>query len=409
MRLGRAVRLSRKALFAHRLRAGLVLLSVGVGVAAVLAAAAIGAGARREVLRRIERLGTNLLVVRPAQVERSAARRQVRGLARSLTLDDYRAIAALPAVRRAAPALEGGARVEARGVATTATLLGTTPAFPAVRNFELAAGRFLDEDDERAARRVAVVGARVAEALFPGEDPVGRDVRLRRAPFEVVGVLRPKGASAAGGDEDSLVWVPLGTARRRVFNSSWLDVVFVSAVDRDRMAALEAEIAALLRQRHSTAAPGGAGRSDDFTVQNTSRLLAIERQMGDSLSLVASGLGALALLVGSTGILALMLVSVRERTGEIGLRLAVGARPRDILAQFLIEATLLALAGWAAGLALGAAAALVVTVATSWTLGLPAGALRASLAMAVTVGLASGALPALRASRLRPIAALRAE
>lgn len=453
-RFVRTVRQSRRALGAHRLRAGLALTSVAIGVAAVVVTSAIGTGMQRDVLRRMESVGTNLLVVRPAQVrqlKRLGARAEFRGFVTTLEVADYEAIAALDDVAAAAPGAETTATVKAGTLATTSRVLGTTTAFLRVQRLRVEAGRFIEADDDRHARRVVVLGGRAARTLFPerttadvvgrtvsgaaaasnatdaasgvdtasnaalgmdaGTDAdtgdgvgaaIGREVRIRGVPFEVVGVLALQGSLADGAEQDNQVIVPIRTALRRVLNVDWLSTVFVSVRDLDRMGRAETGIAALLRERHRL-----DGRADDFGVQNTVRFLAMQKEMADSLTLLTTGLAALALLVGGIGILALMLLSVKERTAEIGLRMALGARPRDILGQFLIEATLLALGGWAAGTLLGVLGAAGVALGTTWAIAVPRDALIASFAMAVATGLGFGAVPARRASLLPPIEALR--
>lgn len=402
MKLRRRLRLSLRALFAQRLRAALGLAAVAMGVAAVLVTSALGEGAEGEVVRSIETMGSDLLVVRPAQVKRLASRRTVRGVVTSLRLEDYEAIRGLALLRQGAPAVEGGVRVKAGSGSMAASAFGTTGAFLDLRRLRLRSGRFLDEEDDRLGARVAVLGGRLAETLFRGEDPVGRAVRLRGVPFEVVGVLEARGVLADGSDEDAKVFIPIRTALRRVFNVSWLSAVFAAAASPERMEEAEREIRGLLRERHRLA----EGRADDFAVQNQAKLLSMQKQLVDSLALLTGGLSGVALLVGGVGILALMLLSVKERTAEIGLRMAVGARPRDILLQFLGEATLLALAGWTTGALGGGVAAAAVAFGTSWAVAVPGEALLASFAMAVLTGLGFGALPARKASLLPPIQAL---
>jgi putative ABC transport system permease protein len=412
MRLARALRPALRALAAHRLRAGLALCGVAIGVAAVLLTGALGAGAEREVSRSLETMGTNLLVVRPVPAKRLVARKEVRGFVTTLTPADAAALAELDAVDEAMPGMEGTLRVKGGGGSVTATVLGATRAFPRVRRFRLGAGRFFDAEEETGARRVAVLGARVAERLF-GDEPaaalIGRGLRLRGIPFEIVGVLEAKGVLADGSDEDNTIVIPIRTALRRVFNVAYLSTIFVTVREsnrRGRMDAAQMEIGALLRQRHRLR---GDAPTDDFAVQDKAKLLASQRETVGTLTLFIAGISALALLVGGTGILALMLLSVKERTGEIGLRLAVGARPRDILVQFLAEATALALGGWFAGVALAALGTVSLALGTSWKVAVPAGALLASLAMALVTGLGFGAVPARRASRLPPIRALGTE
>ena len=395
MKLRRAFRMSIRALFAHKVRAALALSSVAAGVAAVVLTSAIGTGAQREVVKKIETMGTNLLIVRPAQVERLASRKTIRGLVTTLVPDDADAIAALPSVASAAPGVERPVRVKAGAVASMTKVLGTTPPFLRIRNFRVRHGRFFDERDDL--RRVAVLGARTAEALFPEGEAVGREIRVRGVPFEVIGVLEAKGVTPDGGDEDNQVVVPFRTAMRRVFNVTWITTIYVTAWSGEAAPPLSKDIRALLLERH--------GR-EDFAVQNTTKFLSMQKQTADFLTLLATGLGAIALVVGGAGILALMLMSVRERTSEIGLRMAVGATPNDILAQFLFEATLLALGGWMAGLAIGWIGAVAVAIGTDWTLALPVNALLASIVMVAITGLGFGAFPARKASLLPPIEAL---
>ncbi|HLA76043.1 MAG TPA: ABC transporter permease [Vicinamibacteria bacterium] len=398
------MRPSLRALAAHKVRATLALASVAMGVAAVVVTSALGKGAEGEVQRGIDAMGTNLVVVRPAQVKRLVARKGLRGFATSLRIEDHQEIAALSFTREAAPAAEAGMRVKAGGGSMVASVTGTSAAFMALRNLRLRSGRFLGAEEDSSGSRVAVLGARVADTLFPGADPIGLAIRIRGVPFEVVGVLEPRGVLADGSDEDSKVLIPIRTALRRVFNSRWLTAIFVAVGDPERMAEAELAIRDLLRERHRL----GTGKPDDFAIQNQAKLLAMQKRMVDSLSLLTTGLAGVSLLVGGAGILALMLLSVKERTGEIGLRMAVGARPRDILLQFLTEATLLALGGWLAGIAVGALAVAAAALITGWRVGVPAEAALATLATAMVTGLGFGALPARQAALLPPIKALAA-
>ncbi len=401
MRAGRCVRSSLRALAAQKTRTVLALTSVAIGVAAVFVTSAVARGAQREMLRGMEALGTNILVVKPAPVNRTVARKEIRGLATSLTLDDYHALAELPVVSEAAPAVEGGMRVKAGGQAMTTTVRGTTSTFLRVRRFRVRAGRFFDADGE-ANLRVAVLGARVEENLFPEHDAVGGTLWIRGVPFEIVGTLEAKGV-LADGDEDSQVLVPIETARRRVFNLTWLSTVYVSLGDAaDRSNAID-EMGRLLRERHRVAV---RGRPDDFVIQDPTKFLDGQRATAATLARAAVSLASVATLVGGAGILALMLLSVKARTSEIGLRVAIGARRRDIVVQFLIEATALAVGGWMAGTMLGGVLTTSIAAATRWRIVVPFDAVVASFAMAVTAGLGFGALPARRAAGVRPIEAL---
>jgi putative ABC transport system permease protein len=394
MKLRRSFRMSLRALFAHKLRAVLALASVAVGVAATVLTSAIGTGAQQEVVRKIETMGTNLLIVRPAQVERLASRKTIRGVVTTLTPEDAEAVGALASVANAAPGVERTVRVKGGALASMTKVLGTTPRFLTIRNFRVREGRMFDDGDDL--QRVAVLGPRIADALFPNGHAAGAEIRLRGIPFDVIGVLEAKGLSADGADEDNQILIPLRTAMRRVYNTTWLTSIFLNATDVE---AARVDIEQLLRARH---------RGEDFSVQNTTKFLSMQKQTADFLTLLATALAGIALVVGGAGILALMLMSVRERTSEIGLRIAVGATPNDILAQFLFEATLLALGGWMAGLFIGSIGAAAVALGTEWTLAVPVDALLATAVMVVVAGLGFGAVPARKASLLPPIEALLA-
>jgi putative ABC transport system permease protein len=402
--LARRLGPSLRALAAHKARTALVLGSVAVGVAAVLLTSAVGKGAEQEVMRGIESLGPNLVIVRPAPVKKTAARKAIRGLVTTLRVEDYEAVRELADTAEAAPGAEQALRVKGGNGSTVGRVLGTGPAFVTLRRMRIRAGRFFDGEDDQAARRVAVLGDRIATTLFGPGDPVGDTVRIRGVPFEVIGVLSSRGVQADGSDEDNLVLVPIRTALRRVFNTRRLTTVFVGLRDSDGMDEAERAIRARLRERHRLR----DGKPDDFAVQNQARLVAMQQRTVESLTLLTSGLAAVSLVVAGIGILGLMLVSVKERTAEIGLRMAVGARPRDILVQFLAEAALLATGGWLVGAALAAAGAAVTALATEWKVGAPLAAVAASFITTTATGLVFGAFPARKAARMPAVVALGA-
>jgi len=343
-------------------------------------------------------------VVRPAQVDKLVARKAVRGQVTSLRIEDCDEISALAAVREAAPGTEMRMRLKAGRGSTDALVLGTSAAFRSLRSLRLRYGRFFQSSEDAAAQRVAVLGARVAEALFPGRDPTGAAIRIRGLPFEIVGVLAGRGVLPDGSDEDGNVFVPSRTALRRLFNSTWLSAVFVSARD-GRMDETEAEIRRLLRNRHRLA----ADKPDDFAIQSQAKLLALREAVADSLSMLALGLAGASMLVSGTGVLALMLLSVKERTAEIGLRMAIGARRSDVFLQFFAEASILALGGWLVGAVLAAFTVGAMALASDWPVGLPVSGLAATLVVTAATGIGFGALPARKAARMPPIRALQGQ
>ncbi len=406
MRVLRALRVSTRGLFAHRMRATLAVSSVAAGVVAVVVTGSIGQGAKEEVLRQTESIGTNLLVVRPAQVSNSAARKNVKGVVTTLRLDDYQAITQISRVSAAVPGFESSVVVKADNLSMSAMVLGTTFPYLDVCRFRLYQGRFLTDDDDFSANRVAVLGARVNEMLFGEQNAIGQQIRIRNVPFEVVGVLEAKGVLADGSDEDDRIVIPIRTALRRVFNSTWLNAIFISVRDVSEMDGARTDVNALLRERHRLVQ---RNKPDDFSLQDKTKVLAARKQLADSLTLLATGLAAASLVVGGVGILALMLMSVKERTAEIGLRMAIGAKPRDIFVQFLLEATSIAAGGWLAGMAIAAAATGIIGRATDWTTSISSGLEFVTLSIVMTSGLVFGAYPARKASLMPPIRALRME
>ena len=403
------VRVALRALRRNKLRSALTMLGIVIGVGAVIAMVSIGTGADAEVQRQIRSLGTNMLVVVPGATT-SAGVRSGWGGASTLTAGDARAIASeCPDVVEVAWAKRRIAQV-IQGERNWSTLVqGVTPSYASVRSWPLAAGSFFAQRDEDGASRVAVLGRTVVDQLFaPGEDPLGAAVRIEGVAFRVVGVLQPIGQNAFGQDQDDVVVIPFSTAERRVIGTEFLgsvDLIFAKARGLDAMGSAGAQIGALLRDRHRIA----AGRDDDFTVRNPSDMARASQEASRVMTNLLFSVASISLLVGGIGIMNILLVSVTERTREIGLRMAVGAKGRHILLQFLVEATALALAGGLAGAALGIGAARLLSALAGWpTLIAPATVL-GSVLFAGAVGTFFGFYPARRAAGLDPITALRWE
>lgn len=408
MRLGRNLLLSAKALLRHRVRTALALSGTAVGVGAVLVMTAVGEGAEVEVLSEIDALGRNLLIVNAGDAPRVPWRRRTQPKVTTLTLEDAAAILEeAPEVARIAPAQDRGRRVKFGQISTMTKVLGTTPDFEEVRDFRVVEGRYFTGAENRRSARVVVLGSRVKELLFPDEDPLGKTIRVGRIPFQVIGVLESKGATVDGlSEEDNQVVIPLQTALRRVFNLDYLKMVYVQVRNGDRLDLAEAQIADILRVRHRIAQ---LERTDDFAIQNQRLILAARLETVASFNRMILALGGVALLVGGIGILSVMLLSVRERRNEVGLRVAVGARRRDILIQFLVESLFLGLLGGSVGVIVGLGVAWAVGRSTDWDTVINGTAISVGLISALGVGAVFGVFPAQRAAAMDPIEALRAE
>lgn len=399
-------RIALKAVTAHKLRALLAILGIVVGVATVIVMLAVGEGAKRDVLGKIQGLGTNILIVSAGQLKNVAGRSQLVGNVTTLDVRDAKAILEeCPAVARVAP-IQSRKLAVAYGTGTTNTsIVGTSAHFPAVREFRTIVGRFFDTDEVQGAQRVAIVGQTVLTNLGVGRSLVGETIRINNAPFEVIGILEPKGVNYAGIDEDDQIFIPINTALRRLFNVTFLSSLYIQAKDEWAMSTAARQVTDLLRERHRIR----SDQPDDFTLQTQAEILETAQETSQTFSLLLASVAGISLVVGGIGILAMMVISVRERTQEIGVRRAVGARRRDILLQFILEATSLSLAGGLIGVGVGAAGGLILARVTGWPTAISPLAILLAFGGAAVVGIFFGGYPARRAAHLDPIVALRAE
>jgi putative ABC transport system permease protein len=410
MSLAALLQIALRALATNKLRSALTMLGIVIGVSAVIVMIAVGAGAQARVEEQIRALGSNLLHVMPG-ARTQGGLRLAAGSSQTLSEDDAAAINRDIAGALAAPALRGGAQVVWGNANWSTQIYGTTTDYLQVRDWPLTEGRVFEPAEMSGAAKVCLLGTTVVRELFGSTDPLGQVIRIKRVPFTVIGVLQTKGQSLMGSDQDDIVIVPLTTARSRVLGSAAqarqraVQSIWVKALEGHAMKRVEDDVRALLRQRHRL--PPGA--DDDFWLRNLQEVMAAQEASSRVLALLLAAVASVSLLVGGIGIMNIMLVSVTERTREIGLRMAVGARRRDILGQFLVEAVTLSLIGGLAGIALGVATAFAIGSFLGWRVLLAPEAVAIAFAFAFGVGVLFGFYPARKAARLNPVDALRFE
>ena len=410
MRTWSSVQMAVGALRINKLRTALTALGVIIGVGAVVTMMAIGTGAQARVAEQIRSLGSNLIIVLSGSITSGGVRLGA-GSQLTITEDDARAIQReVPSVEVAAPVMRGGVQTVFGNTNWSTALQGVTPEYFQAREWDVASGRLLTQEDVDAAGKVVLLGQTVKENLFGSTDPIGQTVRIKKVPFTVVGLMARKGQSTQGEDQDDTVIVPLSTAKKKVLGISQANARAVGGIlikirEAGRMKEAETQIRTLLRQRHHLQ----PAQDDDFATRNLSEILASQEAASRVMSLLLAAVAAVSLLVGGIGIMNIMLVSVTERTREIGLRRAVGARRQDILSQFLVEALFVSLAGGLIGIGVGIIGSYAIGYIFEWSILIsPAGILPAFL-FAGAVGVFFGYYPARKASRLKPIEALRYE
>jgi putative ABC transport system permease protein len=406
MDLAAAFLLAVRALARNKLRSSLTMLGIIIGVGAVIAVVGIGQGAATKAQEQLAALGSNMLLVGSGSVNRYGLN-VGSGQTKSLVLADARAIAReCPSVSKAAPGTGTGQQVVYGNQNWATQINGTEPQYFEVRNWPFASGTSFGEDDVTQSATVAVLGDTVRRYLFGSANPTGETIRIGNLPFKVVGVLAPKGISIEGGqDQDDAIFVPLTTVQKKLLGQEWLRWIMVSAVSREASYVAQQQIVSLLRDRHKIR----PGDPNDFVVRNLADVADAAAEQGSVMTVLLSIVASIALLVGGIGIMNIMLVSVTERTREIGLRLAVGATEEDVRKQFLIEAMFLGLIGGAIGIVFGIASSLVVSRALEWPILIPPYIVVLAPVFAIAIGTLFGFYPAKKASELNPIEALRYE
>lgn len=406
MMLWESILIALEGLKANKLRAVLTMLGIIIGVGAVITMVSLGLGMQQKVQNSIASLGSNLLVIMPGAAQAPGTVRLASGSNITLTSQDAKAIAReVGGVKHVVPGVSGQYQVIFGNQNWKTTVQGVPPEFLTVRDYKLAAGRFCNAGDDDTRARVAVLGQTVVTNLFGSVSPVGKTIRIGQAPFRVIGVLAAKGQSSMGQDQDDLVLVPLKTAQERLLGITYLHNISVQIENQNMIDKAQTAITALLRTRHHLP----ANVENDFTVRNMTALMSTMQETTGNITVFLGGIAAISLVVGGIGIMNIMLVSVTERTREIGIRKALGATFANILTQFLIEAIVISLTGGLVGIAVGVAGAAAIARLIGWSTVISWYAILAAFGVSVSVGLFFGLYPARKAARLDPIEALRYE
>ena len=392
------------SLIANKMRSILTMLGIIIGVAAVIALVSIGNGVKQDIQNSISSLGSNLLMVMPG-APRTPGVRPSQGSMKSLKVSDYQAISKLDGVKAASPYTANSYVTIYQSKNWTTTVSGVSSNFQDVNNWTMAEGRFISSKNVENRERVAVVGQTVVKNLFAGEDPVGKEIRVKNIPFRVIGVLNSKGNGTMGNDQDDVIFIPYTTAMERVEGVDYLRMVYVVASDDNGIDRLQSDIENLLRVRHSIKDTN----LDDFNIQNMKSIMETMEQTTGTLTLFLGAVAAISLVVGGIGIMNIMLVSVTERTREIGIRKALGATYFVIVTQFLIEAVVISLMGGLIGIALGIGASKLISLASGMSTVISVPTIVLSFAFSMAIGLVFGIYPARKAAKLNPIDALHYE
>ena len=403
-----AIRIAFRALRMNKLRSALTMLGIVIGVASVIATVAIGSGATQRIQQQIASIGSNIIIVIPGSMSSSGVRL---GTGNAVTLSEADArelVAQCPDVALASPMVRGGAQVVNGNNNWATSILGITPDYLTIRELTVAEGSEFAQQDVDSANKVAVLGQTPVDNLFDGADPIGQTIRIKNVPFSVVGVLTRKGQSSSGQDQDDVILLPISTAKRKVIgvkqaNADAVDTIMMQAKSGAQIPAAQEEATALLRQRHHLQ----ANDDNDFSIRNLEELFAAQEASSHIMAVMLAAVASVSLVVGGIGIMNIMLISVQERTREIGLRQALGAKTRDILTQFLVEAITLSVAGGLIGILIGIGASFLISKMAGWATSVGPGAVLLAVFFSALVGVGFGYYPARKAAYLDPIEALR--
>lgn len=402
------IKIALRALRVNKMRSMLTMLGIIIGVGAVITMLAVGTGAQRRISEQISSIGSNLIIILPGSTT-SGGVRMGAGTQPTLSLGDAEAIQKeCPAVMYVAPVLNGVGQIIYGSQNWSCGVVGTTPAMLNVRDWGLSDGRPFTTDEVRSGAKVCLIGQTVVDNLFGSANPIGQSIRIKKVPFTIIGILEPKGQSPNGQDQDDTVYVPVTTAQRQLFGTTFpgmVRTIMVKAKDAEQLYAAEKQITELLRQRHRI----GPRQDNDFTVRNLTQTLQAAEQSSKVMTLLLGAIASVSLLVGGIGIMNIMLVSVTERTREIGIRMAVGARTWDIRLQFLIEALIMSLIGGIFGIIIGVSGSELLSMFAGWPTIVSTLSVVSAFSFSGIVGIFFGFYPAYKASLLDPIEALRYE
>ena len=405
-----SMRIAFRALTMNKLRSALTMLGIVIGVASVIATVAIGSGATQRIQDQIASIGSNIIIILPGSTSSSGVRLGT-GNAVTLSEADAREIPVqCPDVELTAPYVRGSGQVISGNNNWATQIYGVTPDYLTIRQLSVSDGAEFTQQDVDSANKVAVLGKTPVDNLFGGADPIGQVIRIKNVPFTVVGVLTPKGQSSQGQDQDDVILLPISSAKRKVIgvssaNADAVNTIMMQAKSAGVIQAAQDEAQALLRQRHHLQ----ASEADDFSIRNLQELFAAQEASASIMAVMLAAIASVSLVVGGIGIMNIMLISVRERTREIGLRQAIGAKTRDILTQFLVEAITLSIVGGIAGIILGIGASTLISRLAGWATTVGPGAVMLAVFFSALVGISFGYYPARKAAYLDPIEALRSE